>query len=223
MDLQPRLKGSVVSLPNGAIGLDTDTPLDRQLSRQLRRLGYSFCIRYLSRGSPEEGDLSHEEAREVLSAGLALAVVQHAAEDGWEPTKSLGDQYGAAAGTNAQEIGLPPGVNVWCDLEGVGVGVPSDSVIAYCQAWFEKVVDAQYVPGLYVGYNCGLCKDELYWNLSFQHYWRATGDVSDVSERGYQLFQGPTNMEANQIKIDIDCAQTDSKQGRPLFLRHRMP
>ena len=74
----------------------------------------------MSRGGREQAnDLHESEARTILNAGLALMPVQRVARAGWSPTKSLGTTYGRNAAAHVREIGFPPGVNVWLDLEGI--------------------------------------------------------------------------------------------------------
>jgi hypothetical protein len=70
--------------------------------------------------------------------------VQHVAPEGWVPEPALGEMYGKAAAANCRGVGLPEGVTVWLDLEGVATGVPASEVIAYCNAWCGEVVAAAY-------------------------------------------------------------------------------
>ena len=175
-------------------------------------------MRYLSRGEGQaHGDLSATEAGDLLAAGLALMAVQHVAGEGWAPGEELGETYGTNAANNALEVGLPEGVNVWCDLEGIAAATPADDVIDYCEAWFYAVEDAGFVPGLYVGANCILDGQQLY-DLPFEHYWKSESKVPAVPVRGYQMVQSLVEAPVHGIGIDQNIAEQDAKGGRALWL-----
>ncbi|MFC7626386.1 DUF1906 domain-containing protein [Paraburkholderia humisilvae] len=189
------------------------------IAQEFSGQGYGFCIRYLSLGAGQaSGDLSPTEAAGILSSGLALMAVQHVDEPGWSPSQSLGQTYGNNAAGNAAQVGFPAGVNLWCDLEGVAGGVAASDVIDYCNAWFNAVSSAGYVPGLYVGANAVLTGQQLYSDLLFQHYWQSCSDVPEVSCRGYQMTQSFVSDPVNGIYIDEDTTQTDNEGGRVLWL-----
>jgi hypothetical protein len=95
--------------------------------------------------------------------------VQHVRDPGWRPTSSLGEQDGTNAANNALAVGFPPGVNVWCDLEGVNSSSTAQDVIDYCNSWYDAFSAAGYAPGLYVGANAVLTGDQLCYDLLFQH------------------------------------------------------
>jgi hypothetical protein len=214
------LNASVTSAGNGLHGFDTDAPLTRDSAAAFQSQGFQFCIRYLSRSVPQaEGDLSASEAQDILDAGLSLMAIQHVMDAGWVPTLELGTKFGAAAATNAQAAGFPQGVIVWLDLEGVGEGVGSDDVIAYCNAWFDAVTAGGYVPGVYVGADCVLSGDQLFWRLKTKHYWRSGSSVPDIPHRGYQLVQRASDSDkVNGICIDRDLCMTDALGGTPIWL-----
>src|SRR5690242_13720328 len=114
------LSGTVAAALPGAQGFDANTILTAQTASRLRQAGFVFCIRYLSRAEGQQsGDLSAIEAERILDAGLALMAIQHVEGAGWTPSAELGTNYGLAAAANAHEVGLPGGVNVWLDLEGI--------------------------------------------------------------------------------------------------------
>jgi hypothetical protein len=212
------LPGIVQPAPSGAYGFDADTVISLDVAQQFSGQGYQFCLRYLSLGSPQAtGDLSPAEALDILNGGLALMPVQHVANQGWEPSASLGQTFGSDAACNATAIGFPQGVNVWCDLEGVAGGTPAQAVIDYCNAWFDAVANAGYVPGLYVGAKAILSGLQLY-NLKFQHYWQSESRVPALPHRGYQMVQSAMDGQVNGIYIDQDVTQTDSKGGQAVWL-----
>jgi hypothetical protein len=64
-------------------------------------------------------DLTATEAQIILDSGMALFVVQHPLKPGWVPTAKLGHTFGANAAAYAGDAGLPGGVNVFLDLEGL--------------------------------------------------------------------------------------------------------
>lgn len=206
------LTGTVTDAGSGFHGFDTNSVLTQSLATAFREMGFQFCIRYLSRSTPQAGgDLSSEEAQAILDGGLSLMAVQHVMKPGWVPSVALGEQFGGAAATNAQSIGFPPAVTVWLDLEGIRSGVESENVIGYCNAWFDAVARAGYGPGIYVGANCALSGDELFWRLRTKHYWRSGSSVPDIPHRGYQLVQriSPLPDSVNGVEIDRDLCMPD--------------
>lgn len=220
-NIQPiiALPGTVQQAAPGLSGFDANTVLTASSAAKLKAAGYAFCIRYVPRTAAlKKGNLTRAEALIILNAGLALMAVQHVANEGWIPTASLGTSYGSYAATYAaQDAGLPPGMNIWLDLEGVAPGTPAADVIAYCQAWYNAVQAAGYVPGIYVGFGAILTPDQLYNKLSFKHYWRAYNGPS-VATRGYQLVQH-TQVTVAGITIDPDTTQTDHLGGSVLWLK----
>jgi len=211
------LDGSVQSATTGLLGFDANTVITSEIAQTFFAQGYRFCLRYLSRGPEAPGDLAAAEAEAILQSGLALMAVQHVRQAGWQPNGALGQQDGQAAGQNAADVGLPAGVSIWCDLEGVQAGTPAQNVIDYCNSWFTAVAGAGYLPGLYVGFGCGLNEQQLF-NLKFQHYWRSQSNVPNVGGRGYQMIQLFPEVTRNGIGIDIDVTQSDFKQGQAQWL-----
>ena len=212
------LPGLIEGATSFAPGFDSDTAITAAAAQQFFAVGYKFCVRYLSLGQQRPGDLSTQEALDILNSGLALMPVQHVRPPGWSPSQDLGRQDGEQAVANAQLVGLPPGVNVWLDLEGVGSGVSAQDVSDHCKAWFEAVTAAEYVPGIYVGASAILTGDQLF-ALPFQHYWRSQSRVPDIPTRGYQLLQLYPAITLNGIGIDVDILQTDNRGGQAQWLR----
>jgi hypothetical protein len=79
------------------------------------------------------GDLSPNEATDILDSGLALMPVKRVRNQGWSPNQALRQQDGQNAVTNAQAVGFATGVNVWCHLEGVSSAVQPQDVIDYAK------------------------------------------------------------------------------------------
>jgi Domain of unknown function (DUF1906) len=209
------LNGTVEAGPSGSKGFDCDFTLTAQDVANYKAQGYIFCVRYLSRTTPVEqsGDLSNAEAQTILAGGLALMAVQHVAAPPWTPSQQLGTQYGNNAASCAKEVGLPPGMNIWLDLEGVQSGTSAGTVTDYCNAWFAAVSAAGYVPGLYVGASAILNSTQLYEDLTVEHYWQSGSTTPEVAVRGYQMIQTIPGGD-----IDIDTTQTDNLGGTVLWL-----
>jgi hypothetical protein len=201
----------------GALGLDTDTKLDADSARRLCDWGFRFAIRYLSLGQPHPSDLTSNETQEIINAGLALMAVQHTRMPGWIPNANLGVADGGYAAHNAITAGLPSGVSVCCDLEGVAAGANAKDVMAYCNAWDEAVSAAGYLPVLYVGGACGLTADELY-ALRFTRYWKSQSLVPEVTRRGFCMIQLFPSVTIAGVSVDVNVVQQDYQGGVPKWL-----
>jgi hypothetical protein len=210
------ITGTVQSAAPGLRGFDINATVSGSVAQQFVQAGYHYCIRYVPFGTVQDPDLTAAEAEGILGAGLALMAVQHVRYPGWDPSGPLGTQYGQAAVQYLQGIGFPGGVNVWCDLEGVG-SVPAQDVIDYCNNWYVAVATGGYVPGLYVGYEPGMSNQQLY-DLKFQHYWAAYNTNSSIPTRGYQLVQAPQSTHVAGLDYDDDTTQTDKLGGTVLWL-----
>lgn len=202
------LPGNVEAAAAGLKGFDTDVPVTSATAAAFFADGYRFCIRYVTR-SPAQGsaDLTAAEAADILGAGLALFVVQHPRFAGWAATQKIGAADGVYAAYHAHTIGFPAGVNVWCDLEGVSSQSAAADVIAYCNAWYDAVAKAGFVPGIYVGANAILDGTALH-NLKFMHYWKSLSTVPAIPVRGYQMVQSNEH-DAHGISIDDNVTQND--------------
>jgi hypothetical protein len=214
------LPGRAEKSPSGATGFDSDTVLSASVAQAFVQEGFTFVIRYLSLGeSEDEGDLSTAEAEDILNSGLGLMAVQHVDYPGWTPSETLGGQYGANAAANAKKVGLPAGVNIWLDLEGVADGVSSSDVTAYCNAWFAAVAGAGYVPGLYVGSDAILNGEQLYYDLDVEYYWHSGSEVPPVDVRGYCMAQTISDdYEIDGCAYCRDVIQADSMGNTPVWL-----
>jgi len=213
-----QLPGIVQGAPNKSLGFDADSVISQATAQQFASQGYKFCVRYLSLGQGEApGDLTYQEALGILQGGLALMPVQHVSAPGWTPSAQLGTSYGDSAANNAISVGFPTKVNVWLDLEGINSSTPAQDVIAYCNAWYNAVAGAGYIPGLYVGANCILDSQQLY-DLSFQHYWQSESTVPPVAVRSYQMVQSFVAEPVNGIGIDQDITYIDNEGGVPQWL-----
>ena len=219
------LPGHVFTAPDGVRGFDTAERVSPTAAAAFRRRGYRFCVRYVRRDRPHTSALSVAEARSLLSVGIGLMLVQYVeSETSWLPSGAKGATNGDVAAAESGKIGVPWGVTVWCDLEGVAPGTPAQKAIDYCNRWHIAVTSAGYVAGLYVGYRAGLSPSQLYRALRFTHYWSAYNLNSDQypAVRGVQMRQlraGPADIVPGaQISFQVDRVSADELGGRPTLL-----
>jgi hypothetical protein len=198
-----------------ALGADTDTKVSLATAQKLYAAGLRFLVRYLSLGAPNNADLDKLEVQDILAGGLALMAVQHTRVPGWTPSAALGSSDGSAAAHNAVVAGLPAGVTIWVDLEGIS-GAPAD-VEAYVKAWFTEVRGAGYDAGAYVGGGVGLDESQLY-ALPVDRYWRSFSEVPNVARRGYCMMQLYPTTTVGSISVDLDIIQKDYLGGLPRWL-----
>jgi murein DD-endopeptidase MepM/ murein hydrolase activator NlpD len=215
------LAGAPVHAAAGLHGFDCDSVLSDSQIAGLKSAGFTFCLRYISLGQTEAaGDLTNREAERILSGGLGLMPVQHVMRAGWTPSAQLGAQYGRNAAQHAAtEIGIPTGIVVWVDLEGIAAGTPASAVIDYCNAWINEVESAGYISGVYVGANAILSGDELYYNIKTTHYWKSGSNVPEIPLRGYQMVQRiVTGDSVAGVGIDRNVTLTDAFAGTVIWL-----
>ena len=217
------LTGTVAPAQAGARGFDANTPLSDAAAKAFVQAGFSFCLRYVGRTEMHSNDLTAQEAQRMLNAGLALMAVQHVLNPGWAPTQALGTEYGRNAAAFTKAIGFPPGVSVWLDLECVADNTAAADVVAYCNAWYDEVAAAGYVPGVYVGFAPGLSGQQLYSKLKFSSYWAAynVDGVSKPGPRGWQMVQSVGSGTIGGITTeayDADVIHPDGQGGVPMWL-----
>jgi hypothetical protein len=219
------LSGHVFTAPDGVRGFDTAEIVSASAVTAFRQRGYRFCVRYVRRDKPHASALSVKEARYLLSAGIGLMLVQYVeSESAWIPSAAKGTTNGGVAASEAAKLGVPWGVTVWCDLEGVAPGTPAQKVIDYCNRWHAAVSNAGYVPGLYVGYHAGLSPTQLYRSLRFTHYWGAYNLNTDryPAVRGLQMKQSQ-RQRADSVPnsgndFQVDKISADALGGRPTLV-----
>lgn len=213
----PTLMGSVRSATPGAQGFDASVNLSPSAVAALSGQ-FAFCLRYVPFDGWIDGDLTFDEAANILESGLALMPIYPYPGDNWQPNGASGVTHGRRAAANARALGFPDNVNLWMDLEGIADGWPVQSVIDHCNMWFDVVEAAGYVPGIYVGMPCGLTADQLFWALKFHHYWRSqSASTPDIPSRGYQMIQSmPTTVAG--IEVDPDATRRDSLGGNAQWL-----
>jgi hypothetical protein len=218
------LDGHVYSVPDGVRGFDANRTITPEIAAAFHRYGYRFCVRYVRRKEPHDYDLTRDEAAGLLHAGMGLMVVQHVAPEGWTPSRTIATIYGKTAAAETRHIGIPAGVTVWCDLEGVARRTPAQEVIEYCNAWHSAVAGAGFVPGLYVGFGAGLSSGQLYYDLRFTHYWSAYNLDADQfpAVRGVQMRQAERQpadrVPGYTFEFQTDVVGQDRLGSRPTLL-----
>ena len=217
------LAGDIGAAPVQALGFDCDTVLTKSQAAEFSGQEFDFVIRYLPRDSvitptSSQGCLTAAEAEDILTGGLALMAVQHVASPPWTPSAALGQTYGTYAVLNAEAVGLPAGINIWLDLEGVASGVEAQIIADYCSAWYDVVSTAGFVPGLYVGANCGLTADQLA-ALPFRYFWQSGSTTPTPTGVGYCMSQSiSSSYVLDGVSYDLDTVFADQSQKTPLWL-----
>lgn len=201
----------LADVPVGALLVDALSPMTPVGARILRSLGVRGWLGYL-------GPTTRAALEAGLSEGLGYMPVsecRHAL--GWVPSAALGAADGALARRQARELGLPPGVSTWCDLEGMALGTIVGTT-SYSSAWVLSAEPDGDVPGGYVGAGVELLPQDLYL-LPFRGYWRSCSIVPNVALVDYQIYQlYPPDLtelfgEALPFAVDLDVVQRD-KRGR---------
>jgi hypothetical protein len=212
-------------LPAGAHGFDTTVALDSATVSAFRKHGYEFVVRYVRRDKGHIYDLTAAEVETILAGELALSVVQYVeSADSWMPSQAKGTQFGKTAADACKALGLPNGMTVWCDLEGVAVGVDSKIVVDYCRAWYLQLANAGYAPGLYIGWHSVLSGVEFYRQLPFTRYWAAYNADGDQSPqpRGFCMRQHAMTAAdvppGLSLPLDTDLVAPDAMGGLPFAL-----
>jgi hypothetical protein len=213
------------TLPPGTRGFDANTRITVQQARAFVDAGFRFVVRYVRRSTKHDYDLTTGEFVGLLNAGLGVMIVQHVAAEGWSPTGDLGAAYGAIAAQEAAAVGYPRRCIVWCDLEGISALAQAADVIAFCNAWFDKVKEAGFDAGLYVGYGAGLTANQLYYKLKFRRYWAAYNLNRDSypAVRGVCMQQGAYPSPAHRVphipfEYDVDEILADHFNNLPTLI-----
>ena len=186
------------------VGADMDTVLDAGRAQGLKDAGLSFVVRYLT-------SLTLGEVADILGSGLALSVVTYA------------DQFdGGAAVATLQALGLPPGLTVWLDVEGIAPEVTPSTLIGEINAWAAALSAAGYMPGEYVGANSCLTSSELY-ALGVVRYWKGMSQLYDRNgmliepQCGWCLEQKYPTITIAGTKVDIDYVGYDYEGRLPMM------
>jgi hypothetical protein len=219
------LPGHVFTAPNGVRGFDTSDTVTPRAAALMHSAGYRFAVRYVRRAKRHPSTLTASESRTLLNSGLGVMLVQYVeSEWSWTPSAAKGQRNGSIAATEADGLGFPWGITIWCDLEGIAAGTSSLRIIDYCNRWHEEVSAAGYVPGIYVGYHARLSPLQLYRSLRFTHYWAAYNLNADQypAVRGVQMKQSQASASAIPSGVGIsfhsDRVMSDVLGGQPTLL-----
>jgi len=198
-------------------GFDVNAPLSAKMAAAFKSAGNSFAIRYLPR-TPAliPGNLTAAEMEIILAAGLSLMAVQHVSLPNWMPSAALGASYGGYAASYGKSIGWPPGAPIYCDLEEVSTAAAAQDVINYFTAWAKAVTDAEYVAGIYVGWQVILSDQQLY-DLPTKSFWKAYNCDQSIPTRGWQILQHP-QLRMSGIEYDPDTIQADELGDLPVWV-----
>jgi hypothetical protein len=215
------LKIIATSAQANTMGFDCNSVVRAADARRFAMNGYKFALRYIPRELPKINDLTATELQLLVGAGLGMMPVQHVEKDGppwWTPTIDKGRRYGQTAVDYCRSIGVPNGVTVWLDLEGVVPRTNPEDIIRYCNYWFDRVKAGGYEPGIYVGYGAGLTPAQLYQRLKFSRYWAAFNLNGDQypAVRGVCMRQHAGSPPAGvPFPIDVDGVTGDHLGGLP--------
>lgn len=204
------LVATAVGATASASGFDTNTPLTSANIGLISTSNYVFCLRYVSlkTTSTNPSNITSAEVAFLLqnSVPIALMLVQHVRKSAWSPNAALGTSDGSAAVTNAGKANVAKGVTIFCDLEDVVTGSAVSDITAHCNNWAAAVSAAGYVPGLYIGANCGLTGPQLS-ALNFTIYWESCSNVPTPSQ-GFCMSQDPCGVTLgtapNTLTVDED-------------------
>lgn len=210
------LPGKIELAAPGLEGVDAYDTIDADAAKAIATAGYVYAARYLLHAENSKANhITRAEAEGILSAGLALILVQEGR--GWKtaiPNAELGRHDGKLAVAEAQKLGYPPGAVVFLDVESVRApGSNAQDVISFATAWHEEVKDV-YATGYYVGPSGKLDAAQL-GSLPFDHFWKSGTRVPTPAGRGYQLTQhryakrGENSVAG--VGIDYDITQADAR------------
>ena len=172
--------------PDGAKGFAARAPVDAEAARAQVGQGYRFCLRSLSTGGAT-GGLTLAETQALLLAGVAVSAFAPRPATGWDPTSRDASADAREASEAARAAGLAVGTALWLELADVAAGAAATGIEAYCNAWYDEVLQYGLTPAMYVGQSPGLDSGQLFQKLKASHYARATSAAPDVATRGYQI------------------------------------
>ena len=136
-----------------------------------------------------------QELEDMTSVGMSFMPVTYALE--FDPAHTL---------ARLAALGLPKGVTVWLDVEGVNL--EPMTLIAKINVWANAVVSAGYEAGIYVGAGCPLTSTQLTW-LAVSRYWHSCSRALEP-ERGYCVRQlRPNDVTVCNRDLDMDVIEPD--------------
>ena len=174
----------------GARGIDCVTTLTPGTAVAFKTTGIDFSMRYL-------GTVTPGELQGILDAGLAFMPCTYA------------DRFdGPNAVAQLKGLGLPVGVTVWLDVEGLSKMSAAD-VISKTNAWATEVKSAGFEPGIYVGDSVPLTSQQLF-DLAVVRYWRSMSMVPEPRCGFCQTQFHPTqNWRGVGVPVDLNMIGAD--------------
>jgi len=200
----------VLPVPLGSRGADMAAALTCANAADLKAAGLDYVVRYV-------GGITGAELSLLLDAGLGVQLVTYSRAPGWIPSAVVGAADGSKDVDRLRELGVPAGMLVWIDLEGVN-GSAAD-VAGWVESRAAVLVAAGYVAGLYVGAGETLSAAQLYAIPNVTRYWRAFNAGIPEPRCGWCHFQTfPPNQMLHGVQIDRDFVQADYEGRVPLML-----
>jgi len=169
---------------------------------KLQLLGVKCMVGYL-------GAMNRTRLQFILDQGM-----------GFMPVTFAGEYEDGSSDELAQlkALGIPPGVTVWLDLEGMKAWKDDPvQLIAKLNAWSAPIAAAGYVAGLYCGVPQPLTSKELGDLPQFTRYWAGQGRQVDrfgnLSEPtpGYCMRQFFPSVTWAGVLVDANMVGADYK------------
>ena len=174
-------------------GFSYNKRLNAMQAGQFYEEGYRFCLRgFYTEPSKIQKSLNHEEVVTILNSGLAIMPVQNINKLDWKPTADLARIHGEQVAKDAKALGMPAGLNLWCNITGLTGDVSIQDVIIYGNHWYDAVMEQGYIPALFVNSCIPLSGNQLFCYLNFKHFCRNHEQAPHIPELGYELFRNPT-------------------------------
>lgn len=190
----------------GARGIDSEPwshKGDLDHAKALKASGVDFAVLYL-------GSVTSAMVDNILAGGLAFIPVTYAAH-------VFNDQAGTMTVAQMKALGMPAGVTVFIDVEGMhAYNMRPVELISRINAWADTVAAAGFVPGIYIGSPQPLTSEELY-GLRVVRYWRAPARVVDRNGKlaepscGWCMYQLWPSRDWAGVWVDVDFIGRDFK------------
>jgi len=156
------------------------------------------------------GSVTAAGVQAITDAGLGFVPYTYA--DAWDGPKTVAELVA---------LGVPKGVVVVLDVEGLAATLGAAYVIGRINAWAEALSAAAFVPALYVGAGCLLSSDELE-ALAVFRYGKGmsrlvdrNGELAEPSS-GWAFVQAYPSGQCGGVLVDFNIVGTDYKR-RPLI------
>ena len=137
---------------------------DIKHAQALKDAGIDGVISYL-------GPTTKQMVENVISVGL-----------GWMPCTYADKFDGNVAIIELAKLGIPIGCTCWLDIEGPSIIEPNMNfavLLKYADTWSNQLIGANYTTGGYFGSPQPLTSKEMFYDISFTHYWKGQSRVED--------------------------------------------